>query len=294
MRRRWLIPTLVLVVLGLPFVLAYFLVASRLNKTFLVPDEIITVEGDAELVAHGEHLVTVLLGCTDCHGEGLGGQMLYDDLLFGRIAASNLTPGSGGVGSFYTDADWERAIRHGLDQDGRPLIFVMASYYSRIGDDDVAAMIAYLRQLAPLDNELPETRIGPLTRFFILTDPHLLPAQVIDHDHGPLAVPPAAVTADYGRYLATACTICHGPNFSGGLYIGSGLNLTPGGDLHDWDEEDFMAAIRTGWVPEGRQLDNEKMPWQRLKNLSDQELQAIWLHLQSLPAVANTPVEGRE
>jgi hypothetical protein len=96
------------------------------------------------------------------------------------------------------------------------------------------------------------------------------------------------VTAEYGAYLAVACTICHGPDFSGGLNVGAGLNLTPGGDLSTWDEEDFITAIRTGWLPTYTRLDQEIMPWMRLRNLSDEELQAIWLHLQSLPAVQST------
>jgi cytochrome c553 len=292
MRKKWPLALLALMtLLALPFALAYLMVENRLNKTYELPPENLPITGAPEQVAHGEHLVTVLMGCTDCHDADLGGKMLYDDPLFGQIAGSNLTAGRGGVGGSYSDLDWERAIRHGLDYEGRPLIFVMASFYARVADEDVAAMIAYLRQLPPVDRQLPETTIGPLTRLFILTDAALLPAQVIDHEHGPLEAPPPGVTAEYGAYLMTACTICHGPDFAGGLYVGSGLNLTPGGDLRDWREEDFLTALRTGQVPEGWQLDEEKMPWKRIRDLSDEELRAIWLHLQSLPAVQTTPVE---
>ncbi len=291
MRKKWFFGLGLLAILALPFALAYFLVEGSLNRTYTLPEESLPVDGSPGQVARGEHLVTALLGCTDCHGPDLGGKMLYDDALFGQIAGSNLTGGSGGVGAAYSDLDWERAIRHGLDYQGDPLIFVMASYYARLSDDDVAAMIAYLNQLPPVDRQLPATTIGPLTRFFILTDPALLPAQVIDHDHGPLEAPPPGVTAEYGAYLTTACTICHGPDFSGGLFVGSGLNLTPGGDLGGWTEADFLAALRTGQVPEGWELDEEKMPWKRIRQLSDDELRAIWLHLQSLPAVQTTPVE---
>ncbi|HUF38688.1 MAG TPA: c-type cytochrome [Anaerolineales bacterium] len=289
MRKKLLLSGAVLALLASPFIGAYILVENRLNRIYVPPEEILPVTGDPDQVVRGEHLVTVLMGCTDCHADDLGGKMLYDDSLFGRIAGSNLTTGAGGVGAAYTVLDWERAVRHGLDQEDRPLIFVMASYYAGVGDADVAAMIAYLRQLPPVDRELPETTIGPLTRFFILADPQLLPAQVIDHDHGPLSAPEAGLTAEYGAYLATACTICHGADFSGGLYVGSGLNLTPGGDLRDWDEGDFINALRTGRVPGGRQLDDEKMPWKRLRELTDDELRAIWLHLQSLPTIQSTP-----
>ena len=289
MRRKILVAAVVLFLVLSPFAAAYILVESRMNAAYDLPEDSFIIRDDPELVARGEHLVTVLMGCTDCHDSDLGGKVLYDDFWFGSIAGSNLTSGAGGVGASYSPLDWERAIRHGLDHEGRPLIFVMASYYAEIADEDVAAMIAYLEQIEPVDRELPETRIGPLTRFFILTDPHLLPAQVIEHNHEPFRAPPKGVNAAYGAYLATACTICHAEDFGGGLYVGSGLNLTPGGDLRDWTEEDFINAIRTGWIPAGRQLNDEEMPWRRLRQLTDDELRAIWLHLKSLPAVQRTP-----
>ena len=289
MRKKALWGGLILLLILTPFAAAAFMVENRMNRVYDLPEESLQVTGDPEQVARGEHLVTILMGCTDCHGEDLGGKLLYDDFFFGSIAGSNLTSGAGGIGETYATLDWERAIRHGLDQEGRSLIFVMASYYAEIGDEDVAAMIAFLEQLPPVDRELPETTLGPLTRFFILTDSHLLPAQIIDHNHEPFSAPPKGVTAEYGAYLATACTICHAADFGGGLYVGSGLNLTPGGDLRDWTEEDFINALRTGWIPSGRQLDEEKMPWRRFRHLNDEELKAIWLHLQSLPVVQRTP-----
>ncbi len=146
-------------------------------------------------------------------------------------------------------------------------------------------MIAYLKNVPAIDNQLPATRAGLLSRIFILIDPSLLPAQVIDHDAERSPAPVPGVTAEYGRYLAFSCTICHGENFAGGLSVGAGLNLTPGGDLGNWTQGDFVRALRTGDTPEGRRLNPESMPWRRLKLLSDEELQAIWLHLQSLPAV---------
>lgn len=292
MRKKLLISGGILFLFAAPFIGAYILVENRLNRVYTVPFDDLPVTGDPAQVARGEHLVTVLMGCTDCHADDLGGRVLYDDFLFGSISGSNLTAGSGGIGAGYSVSDWERAIRHGIDPEGKPLIFVMASFYSRISDEDAAAMIAFLRQVDRVDRKLPPTTIGPLTRFFILTDSHLLPAQVIDHDQPPPAAQEAAVTAEYGAYLATACTICHGEDFGGGLYVGSGLNLTPGGDLHDWTEADFVNALRTGRVPEGWRLDETKMPWKRLRDLTDDELRAIWLHLQSLPVVQGTPVEA--
>jgi cytochrome c553 len=84
------------------------------------------------------------------------------------------------------------------------------------------------------------------------------------------------------------CGECHAANLAG--IVGEdgpppGPNLTPGGDLGDWTEADFMAAIRTGQTPNGRSLDPEMMPWPTFSQMSDTELQAIWAYLQSLPAL---------
>ena len=55
--------------------------------------------------------------------------------------------------------------------------------------------------------------------------------------------------------------------------------------ISSWDEADFLNVLRTGTTPLGERLDNEYMPWQRFKGLTDDELMAIWLYLSSLPAL---------
>ena len=80
-------------------------------------------------------------------------------------------------------------------------------------------MVAYLKQMPPEDNELPETTVGLISRILVLIEPTMLPAQQIEHDHGSLSSPEPGVNAEYGRYLATACSVCHKPDFSGGEYL---------------------------------------------------------------------------
>ncbi len=76
-------------------------------------------------------------------------------------------------------------------------------------------------------------------------------------------------------------------NFAGGTEPGQGLNLTPGGDLAKWSEEDFLKTVHTGVTPSGKKLDPALMPWQSMGKMTDDELKAIWLYLQSLPPVEN-------
>lgn len=266
----------------------YFSVDTKLNQTYTIPVEGFEVPSDPESIARGQHLVKALAGCEDCHGTDLGGMIFFDDPLSGRIASKNLTSGKGGIGSSYTNADWVRAIRHGVGSDGKPLLEIPSNIYYNISDSDLAAMIAYLKSIPPVDNDLPADSVGPLTRVFILLEPSLLPAQVIDHQAPRPASPVPAVSSEYGRYLAVACTVCHGEGLSGGLGAGAGLNLTSGGELGTWTEEDFINTLHTGTTPSGKLLNPDLMPWGRIGQLTDDELRAIWLYLKSIPSVEST------
>ena len=87
--------------------------------------------------------------------------------------------------------------------------------FNKFSDHDLGAIIAYLKSLPPVDNEVPESKFGPIGRIFVLLDPSLFSVQLIDHA-APRAPPPSpGVTEEYGAYLATVCTVCHGQNLSG-------------------------------------------------------------------------------
>ena len=95
-----------------------------------------------------------------------------------------------------------------------------------------------MKNLPPVDKVIPETTLGPVGRFFMLMDPSLVPAEVIDHAVAPSERVAPGPTLARGKYLANICTICHGPDQSGGANASSGLNLTPSGNLANWSEED--------------------------------------------------------
>ncbi|MGZ9223126.1 MAG: c-type cytochrome, partial [Anaerolineales bacterium] len=84
------------------------------------------------------------------------------------------------------------------------------------------------------------------------------------------------------------CSACHGKELAGGPFPDPSVtkispNLTPGGELSAWSEDDFFTAIRSGVTPSGHQLNPDLMPIKEVGNLTDDELKAIWLYLQSLP-----------
>jgi mono/diheme cytochrome c family protein len=281
----------ILVLLLLALGVVYFVSNSHFNETYTVNPAPVTVPpADSAVLARGEHVATIR-GCVECHGDNFGGKIFFDDAALVVLYASNLTSGEGGVGGSYTDADWVRAIRHGINPDGQPLLFMPSHEYYPLSDDDVGALIAYIHQAAPVDNVQPEPTVGPIGRILYLADLlPLVPAELIDHEAPRPEAPMPGVTVEYGRYLSTGCVGCHGNGYSGGPIPGAPpdwpppANITPHETgLASWTEADFMKLIRTGTRPDGRVLDTAYMPWQLLKQLTDDEIKAVWRFLQSLP-----------
>ena len=265
----------------------YIVTERMLNKTY--PVQVETIELPAEMVPVERGYRQVVLSiCRDCHGQNYAGQVMEDDPMTARLVAPNLTRGKGGVGGRFTVEDWVRTLRHGVDEDGTSLIVMPADIFTHLSEADLGYVIATLQSVPPVDNELPEIRFGPMGRLFLLQEP-ILVAELIDHDAPPPPEPTPGVTVEYGRYLTGICITCHGKDYAGGEQVGAGLNLTPGGNLADWTEADFINAMRTGKRPDGPLLDPEMMPVRFLDNFSDEDLQAIWLFLQSLPPLESKP-----
>ncbi len=273
--------------------LVYALSEARFNRTYDVEVDGVVVPADAEAIAYGEHIANIR-GCIACHGDDLSGQIEFEDPLVGVIANANLTGGAGSEVIDYTIADWDRSIRHGIGPDGKPLLIMPSNQHHVMSDEDLGALLAFVQSLPPVDNALPELELALIPRLMYLAGPmdFLVPAELIDHEKPRPPAPERGVTAEYGAYLAGLCTLCHGPGFSGGYIPGvppepdepPPLNLTPGGELVGWTFEDFLKAMRTGVTPGGRQLDDYWMPYQTLfGDMTDEEWEAIWLYLQTLP-----------
>ena len=267
---------------------------ARFNETIEVDVPLLEIPTDEAALARGEHLVTAVAHCGYCHGENLeGAYMENDPSTIGIIVAPNLTAGEGGIGATYSSEDWVRTLRHGVTPEGRSVLIMPSVFFHRLSEDDLAATIAYLQSVPPVDNVLPETQPGTLA-YALLGAGLLREAQSaprIDHEAPFVDAPPEGETAEYGAYLAqiSQCSGCHGDQLAGGRACGDcpiGTNLTLGGELQGWTQDDFVTALRTGMHPTGRQL-SEFMPWQYFQNMSDTELAALWAYLQAQPALAN-------
>ena len=269
----------------------YFLTERRMNRQYTVNAPRIEIPSDAESIERGRHLARNVSGCVFCHAQDLGGHVLPEGELppGSTLAASNLTPGRGGIGGTYTDADWVRALLHGVGTDGRPLLFMPSHDYHFTGRD-LGALIAYLKTVPPVDRELPEPRIGLLVRALSYTGFPLVPAEHIDHDAPRLstAPPPDELSqVERGERLvgAGACTGCHLGDFTGGAGPPPGApNITPAA-LAGWSEADFIRLIRERRKPDGTEL-LPQMPAVIYAGMSDQELKAIWAYLQTVPPKA--------
>lgn len=274
----------------------YFLSQRRLDHKWSVAAHAVTIATDSLALARGKHVATALAKCTECHAADLGGAPFIDEPPVARLYAPNLTRGKGGIGSAYSDLDWERSIRHGVRPNGNGLLFMPSLEFQWLSDEDLGSLIAYLKSVPPVDRESTPNSVGPIGRaLYMKGDLVLVPAERVNHESHPAAVP-MSVSAEYGRYLVEigGCTGCHGPGLSGGKIPGTppdwkpAANLTPGGIGH-YTEEDFFRALREGVRPGNVPIDT-LMPVRATKQMTDDEIRALWLYLKTVPS---KPFGGR-
>ena len=270
--------------------LVLFLVGrGKAGKSPEVAAKTLTIPTDSASIARGRHIAAAVSACEGCHGPQLGGMSFPTPSVLVSMAAPNLSRGKGGVGADYTAADWERAIRHGIGKDGRRLIIMPSEAYNYFTDADVAALIAYIQSLPATDSAFPARKVGVLGGVLIGAGVFPLAADVIKHDSvGARSVVAAGATAPYGGYLVSVsgCNICHGADLRGGPGQGGS---PPAPSLTAFvannSAEAFRNTLRTGKTPSGRELNRDAMPWPWFGKMTDDELEAVRLYIQSrIPA----------
>lgn len=264
-------------------------------------------EATPERMRRGAYLVNAVVLCLGCHSkydqkadppvllskEGAG-QIFFEEGGF-RVVAPNITSDpETGIGNWSDDAI-ARAIREGIAKDGRVLFPIMPyQYFRHMSDEDLASVVVFIRSLPPVRGELPPSKIPfPLARLI-----QGAPQPVTE----PVPEPDRSTPAKSGAYLAQIglCSDCHTPSspppkvqpipgmdLAGGNVFETGAasaNLTPDASgIGYYDEALFIQTIRTGSV-RARKL-RMPMPWPFYRNMTDDDLKALFAYLQTLQPV---------
>ena len=284
------------------------LIAVRQNLTFEAPYPNVKASADSAVIARGKEIAFGPAHCADCHYNGnadsvfklgqepvLSGGFVFS-LPLGNFYTSNLTPDrTTGIGR-YTDGEIARTLRYGVRPNGTAVIDFMP--FHNMSDDDLSAVISFLRSNKPVNNPVPEhtvTMLGRVIKAFLIKPV------------GPSEAVPKSVKRDtsaaYGKYIACSvanCVGCHtnrdmmtgaftGEPFAGGLVFDepgiptlTSPNInpnTPGSRIYGWSQQDFIKRIRMGKL-----IPYTHMPWNSFKRMSDNDLKAVYNFLQSLPS----------
>lgn len=292
------------IVVGLSIVIALLVVAAgtlvvrsqaRFNHVYAVQVEDVAIPNDAASLERGKHLAGML--CAGCHGENLAGTEFFNNSTLGTIHAKNLTAGKGGIGTTYTDADFVRALRHGVRPDGTSIFVMPSRDFYHLSDQDLGSIVGYLKTAPAVDQVWEPKQFTLLGNVLVGAGvfDNMMMADLIDHTAPRPAAPAIGLSEEYGGYLVqlNGCRQCHGQQLSGGKVDDPTIdmlapNLTPAGELAGWTNADFIKVMRTGKTPAGRRL-SEVMPWKHYgAHMTDNELKATFLYLQSLPRLATT------
>ena len=249
----------------------------RRRQTFDIAATPIIIPADFASRAHGQQ-VYATRGCEGCHGEGMQGKVFFDEKNIARLVAPNVPKVMRG----YTDADLERVLRHGVRPNGRGVAVMPASMFYNLDDQDVGALIAYLRSLPVKPDTLPRTELRILARVGLLTGQYKLEPLNITHDapRPPKGPDPAAL----GRYTAmSSCTECHGMKLEGSPDTPA-LSIVAG-----YSAAEFAKLMRDGVPRDGRKLGlMGSVARSRFSHFTDEEVAALYAYLskQIAPTIA--------
>jgi mono/diheme cytochrome c family protein len=269
---------------------AVWLGERKMQRIVDIPVVPVAFRTDAAARTLGKYLFETR-GCAQCHGAGGAGKVVIDAPNGLYVKAPDITTGPGGVVAGYSEADWVRAIRHGVNRAGHALLLMPSEDYAQMTDADLGALVAYVRALPPLAGAAASVRFPWLVKALYGVGEIRDAAQKIDHRRAPAPPVPVAATVEHGAYVAAMCAGCHGPRFAGGRIPGSppewpaAANLTtaPGSAMQRYaTPAEFAAMMRSGKRPDGSAV-SAVMPFASLGAFDDTDLAALYAFFRSLP-----------
>ena len=316
---KWIKRIAIVLVLLIAVALGYLtLLLPNVGK----PEEL-KIEATPEMIARGAYLANHVTVCIDCHSkrdwskfsgppvegtEGMGGDAFTKEFGFpGSFYAKNITPA--GIGK-WTDGELLRAISCGVNRNGKAFFPVMPyPYYGHMDKEDILAIIAYIRTLKPINNEVPPSE--PEFPMSIILN--TIPEKATYTKR-----PEKAVNATYGAYIVNAagCSECHtnvikgkkvvGMDFAGGReFVVPGkiivsANITPDKEtgIGYWTEEAFVSKFKS-FEDKSKLADikspsdfQSMMPWSMYAGMDSVDLRAIFAYLQTLKPIKNKVVKN--
>ncbi len=311
------------IVIALVLIIAIALGYLKLALPNVGKPEELKIVATPEMIARGAYLANHVTVCIDCHSkrdwtkfsgppiagtEGMGGDAFTKEFGFpGSFYAKNITPE--GVGK-WTDGELLRAVSCGVNRDNKAFFPVMPyPYYGHMDKEDIIAIIAYIRTLKPIKNNVPPSE--PEFPMSIILN-------TIPQKASFTKRPEKAVNATYGAYIVNAagCSECHtnaikgkkveGMDFAGGReFVVPGktivsANITPDKEtgIGYWTEDAFVSKFKS-FEDKSKLADikspsdfQSMMPWSMYAGMDSLDLKAIFAYLQTLKPIKNKVVKN--
>ncbi|MCO6449240.1 MAG: hypothetical protein J5I90_00500 [Caldilineales bacterium] len=278
---------------------------ARVDGQVVTPPFNVTLPEQAAMggdAVAGEYIFNATAGC-GCHFNrdlsALAGGNKFEGP-FGVVYSANITSDPAtGIGG-WTDEEITNAIRFGMRPggshdaqvtDGEQLAFIMPKF-AAMSDEDVINLVAYLRTLEPVENDVPDREFN-------------VPLQAFTPPQAPPSVAPAS-GPERGQYLTelVRCSSCHTPNndmtmLLAGASLGDTVapNITPDEltGIGLWSDEELVEFLATGQYSDGSEVRQPMrgIVQQSLSKLTTEDVATIVAYLKSLPPIQNEPAPAQ-
>jgi mono/diheme cytochrome c family protein len=263
------------VLTALAVVSIYAISSWQLSETFEVPLERLALDvpiGDPDALAEGQRLAAIT-GCHACHGTELAGQVYIDIPNVVRLVAPNLMQ----IAANASDAELVRTVRHGIKRNGTSVLGMPSIGLRHLTDEDLAAIIAYIRARPMAPPPEIDTAHHFLVRLGLVTGQFDLAAVEVRDGVERMPPPDRNDPMQLGAYVAQiACAECHGSDLAGLPHFPSpSLSV-----VQRYSRENFDTLMAAGLVPGTRNIGlMTRVAHERFEDLTAAEVDGLYRYL---------------